>query len=93
MKYRTIFLGLFFSAILFTSCFDLLDTEDPCTECQDAMNHLAGAIESGRLGCTSYINSNAFYKVINNCKNGRDKAYAVVDYYCTGFGGIPAACE
>lgn len=57
------------------------------------MDHLAGAISSGRLGCTQYINSTAFAKVVAKCNDGRGKAYAIVDYYCTGHGGIPEACE
>lgn len=92
MKFRTtIFAALFFSMTL-TSCWDVLEG-DPCTECQEAIDHLSGAVSSGRLGCTSYVNSTAFARVIAKCTNGRAKAYAVVDAYCTGYGSIPSACE
>jgi hypothetical protein len=94
MKYRITILAFFLLSVSFTSCWDLLDTgENTCTECAAAMDHLAGAVNSGRLGCTQYVNSTAFAKVIAKCKDGRSKAYAIVDYYCTGYGGIPAACE
>ena len=64
-----------------------------CTECKKAMNHLSEALETGRLGCTSYVSSRAFSQVTLNCTNGRDKAYDIVDFYCTGHGYIPSACE
>lgn len=94
MKNRITIIALFLLSVSFTSCWDLLETEEnTCTECQAAMDHLAGAIISGRLGCTQYVNSTAFGKVITKCQNGRSKAYSIVDYYCTGYGGLPEACE
>ena len=94
MKYRMTVIAFFLLSISFTACWDVLDsTGNNCTECVKALDHLSGAVSSGRLGCTQYVNSTAFAKVIAKCSDGRAKAYAVVDYYCTGHGGIPQACE
>ncbi len=95
MKYQSFFFTLLLIASLgFSSCFELPRyAGDSCTEFEEAMNHLMGALSSRRLGCTQYINSTAFAKVISNCDDGRSKAYAVVDVYCTGYGSMPNACE
>lgn len=95
MKHRFILSSLLLIAISFSSCFELPGFgEDPCTECQDAMNHLASALASQRLGCTQYVNSKAFRQVVLKCKNGNAKAYAILDSYCgDGHGQIPSACD
>ena len=80
-------------SVPFSGCWELASTETSCQECQEAMDHLYGAVNSGRLSCIGYVNSTAFNRVITNCKNGRDKAYAIVDVACSGFGSFPSACN